>query len=78
MHSCRDGDGKTFVSGQIERGPAAVHFQSLAKEKRERERCLLVGCCLTCVKKQLMGTPDDKSWPGVTELPEWANTDFPK
>ena len=45
MHSCRDGDGKTFVSGQIERGPAAVHFQSLAKEKRERE--MFVGWLLS-------------------------------
>ncbi len=26
----------------------------------------------------MLGTPDEKSWPGVTELPEWANTDFPK
>jgi hypothetical protein len=27
---------------------------------------------------QVLGTPDEKLWPGVTELPEWANTDFPK
>jgi len=32
---------------------------------------------LLCIFK-ILGTPDEKSWPGVTELPEWANTDFPK
>merc|ERR1711991_38720 len=32
---------------------------------------------LLCIFK-VLGTPEEKTWPGVTELPEWSNTDFPK
>jgi len=30
---------------------------------------------LLCIFK-ILGTPSEKLWPGVTELPEWANNDF--
>jgi len=31
---------------------------------------------LLCIFK-IMGTPSEKTWKGVTELPEWANAEFP-
>lgn len=32
---------------------------------------------LICIFK-ILGTPNEKTWQGVTELPEWANTEFPE